>query len=171
MHGPAAQHFNERRQVENVLGDAIERAGRPGTVAVSAQVHGVHVKMLPQRARHPVPVARMVQAAMHQQKRRQAISVRGAIPPPVPELQLQAIGIVIVGYGFQPNYCTGRLLLAVKALLAHFGVVPDVDSLHQEQNVLRDVGGVIGDALQVVCDEHQIHGARNGGALFLHKRH
>ena len=30
-----------------------------------------------------------------------------------------------------------------------FGVMPHVDALHQEQHVLGDVGGVIGDALQV----------------------
>jgi hypothetical protein len=29
---------------------------------------------------------------------------------------------------------------------------------------------VIGDALQIVGDEHQVHGAWDGGALFLHER-
>ena len=61
--------------------------------------------------------------------------------------------------------------LLERRLLAHFGVVPDVDALHQEQHILGDVGGVVGDALQVVGDEHQVHGARNGGALFLHEGH
>jgi len=48
---------------------------------------------------------------------------------------------------------------------------PAVDALDQEKNIFGDVGGVISDALQIVSDEHQIHGARNGGALFLHERH
>src|SRR5580704_14327819 len=78
-----------------MFGDAIDGAGRPGAVAMPAQVHGVDVKMLAERARHPVPVAGMIQAAMHQQERRKAIL------SPVPELQLQAIGIVIVRDGFQ----------------------------------------------------------------------
>ena len=30
---------------------------------------------------------------------------------------------------------------------------------------------LIGDAFQIVCDEHQIHCARDGGALLLHEGH
>ena len=56
-----------------------------------AQIHGVDVEMLAQRARHPVPVAGVIQAAMHQEQRRLAVL------SPIPELQFQAIGIVIVG--------------------------------------------------------------------------
>jgi uncharacterized membrane-anchored protein YhcB (DUF1043 family) len=65
--------------------------------------------------------------------------------PPVPELQLQAIGIVIVRDRFQSNYCKDNvatsaglkpsfssLHLAQQRLVPHFGVMADVDSLHQE---------------------------------------
>ena len=65
------------------------------------------MKMLAERARYPIPVAGVIQAAMHQQQRRQVVA------PPIPKLQLQAIGIVIVGDGFQSNYSTGRLKLSV----------------------------------------------------------
>ena len=40
----------------------------------------------------------------------------------------------------------------------------DVDAFHQEENIFGDVGGVIGDALQVMGDEHQIHRARGQNA-------
>jgi len=132
--------------------------------------------MLAQGARHPVPIARMIQAAVDQQQRREAILA------PVPELQLKAIGIVVVGDGFQSNYCTrgplphGRgseevaaLLLAHQRGVAHFGVMADVDALDQEQNVFGDVGGVVGDALQVMGDEHEVDGAGDGGAFLLHE--
>jgi hypothetical protein len=35
-----------------------------------------------------------------------------------------------------------------------FGVVPDVDSLNKEQDILGYVGGVVGDPFQVVSDKH-----------------
>src|ERR1700677_5029202 len=57
--------------------------------------------MLAQRTRHPIPVAGVIQAAVHQQKRRQVIL------SPIPELQLQSIRIVVVRDGFQSNYCKG----------------------------------------------------------------
>src|ERR1039458_833282 len=40
-------------------------------------------------------------------------------------------------------------------LFAGFGVVADVDALHREEHVLGDVGRMVGDALQVLRDEHE----------------
>ena len=54
-------------------------------------------------------------------------------------------------------------------MLANFGMMPHVDAFHQEQDIFRDVGGVVGDALQIVGDKHQVDGPRDGGALFLHE--
>jgi len=41
------------------------------------------------------------------------------------------------------------LLLQLCCLFPNFGMMADVDAFHQEQHVLGNVGGVIGDALQV----------------------
>ena len=61
------------------------------------------------------------------------------------------------------------LELRLRCLPALFGVMADVDALHQEENILGDISGVIGDALQIMSDEHQVHSAWNGGSLFLHE--
>ena len=97
--GRPAQQINQRRDIEHVFRDAIARPGRPGAVAVAAQIHGVDVKMLTEGAGHPIPIARVIQAAVHQEQRRLAVL------SPVPELQLQAMGIVIVRDRFQFIYC------------------------------------------------------------------
>ena len=43
--------------------------------------------------------------------------------------------------------------------LASFGVVTDVHALHQEEHIFRDVGGMVGDALQIPRHEDQIQRA------------
>src|SRR6185437_8443578 len=50
-----------------------------------------------------------------------------------------------------------------------FGVVADVDAFHQEQHVFGDVGGVIGDALQVADHYHQIKSLLNVAGVLLHE--
>src|SRR6266478_712128 len=84
----------ERGEIENVLGDAVGGAGRPGAVAVAAQVQREDVIVLAQDARDPIPIASVVQAAVNEHQRRLAVLTI------VPELQLEAIGIEEVGDGF-----------------------------------------------------------------------
>ena len=72
-----------------------KRARRPSAVAVAAQVHGVDVEVFAQRARHPVPHAGVVQAAVNQDER------GFAVLPPIPELKFQAMRVVVVRDGFQ----------------------------------------------------------------------
>ena len=79
---------DQRRQIQHVFGDAIERARRPGAVAVAAQIHGVDVKMLAERARHPIPVAGVIQTAVDQHQSGLAVL------SPIPELELEAVGVV-----------------------------------------------------------------------------
>jgi hypothetical protein len=85
--GEVADHVGERREVEYMLGDAVERARRLRAVAVPAQVERVDVEIVPQRARHPVPVARVVESAVDEQERRPPLAA------PVPELQLQPVRV------------------------------------------------------------------------------
>jgi hypothetical protein len=56
--------IGEGREVEDVLGDAVERAGRPGAIAVPAQIERIDVKVLTQCARNPVPTARVIKPAV-----------------------------------------------------------------------------------------------------------
>jgi hypothetical protein len=65
---------------------------------VAAQIHGVDVEILAQGAGYPIPVAGVIQAAVDQYERGFAILA------PVPEMELEAMGIVIVRDGFQVIY-------------------------------------------------------------------
>ena len=58
----------ERGEIEHVLGDTVGSAGSPSAVAVAAQVQRVDMIVLAQNSRDPIPVARMVQAAVHEQQ-------------------------------------------------------------------------------------------------------
>src|SRR6185369_584108 len=79
--------IEQRREIEYMFRDAIHGAGSPGAVAVSAQVQSVDVIMLTQGARHPVPVARVVKAAVDEHQR--GLAVLAVIP----ELELQPVRI------------------------------------------------------------------------------
>lgn len=48
-------------------------------------------------------------------------------------------------------------------------VMPHIDSFDDEQRVLRDIGCVVGDALQMPCYQDQIDGLRYDRRVFLHK--
>ena len=39
--------------------------------------------------------------------------------------------------------------------------MPDIHAFDQEKNIFRDIGGVVGDALQIVRDENQIERGAN----------
>ncbi len=84
----------ERGKIENVLRHAVGGAGRPGAVAVAAQVQRVDVVVLAQDAGDPIPIASVVQAAVNENQRGFAVL---AI---VPELQLEPVGIEEVRDGF-----------------------------------------------------------------------
>src|SRR5262249_50726387 len=82
-------------EVQDMLGDTIERTRRPSAVSVAPQVECVNVIVLAQHASHVIPVARVIQAAVNQNHNRFALS------PPVPELKLQTVRVEVVRYGFQ----------------------------------------------------------------------
>ena len=94
--------IRQRGNVEHVFCDAIQRARRPGAVAMPAQIHGIDVEMFTERTRHPIPIARVIQAAMHQNQRRLAFR------SPIPELQLQPVGVKEMRNGFQDSFMFTR---------------------------------------------------------------
>src|ERR1700684_4084742 len=47
--------------------------------------------------------------------------------------------------------------------------MPDVDPLHQKQYVLGDIGGVVGNALQVADHHHQVESLVNVGGVLFHE--
>jgi hypothetical protein len=52
-------------------------------------------------------------------------------------------------------------------LLPGFGVVTDVNAFHQEENILRDIGGMVGQPFQVAGHKHQVDPLANClGVLF-----
>ncbi len=79
--------IEQRREIENVLGDAVHGAGGPGAVAMSAQIERIDVVMLTQRARNPIPITGVVQTTVYQH---QCGLVVLAV---VPELELEAVGV------------------------------------------------------------------------------
>jgi len=44
----------------------------------------------------------------------------------------------------------------------------DVDTTYQEDDVLGDIGGVIGDALEVPRHEHEVDSSRDDRRILLH---
>jgi hypothetical protein len=61
---------------------------------VPAEIECVNVEVLAESPRHPVPVAGVIQAAVHQDEG------RFPILSPIPELELEAVGVEKVGDGF-----------------------------------------------------------------------
>ena len=47
-----------------------------------------------------------------------------------------------------------QFLLSASLYFSRLSVVPDVDSLDKEQDILGDVCGMVGDAFQVVRNKH-----------------
>ncbi len=91
-------NVGQRGEIEHVFGEAVHRARRPRAVAVAAQVERVDVVIVTQRSRGPIPHARVIEAAVHQNQRGFSVGA------PIPELQLEAIGIEEVRDGFQVLY-------------------------------------------------------------------
>ena len=56
------------------------------------------------------------------------------------------------------------MLLALDSV----GMVPYIDALHQENDVLGDVGCVVADALQIARHEDEFDGCRNRARIVLH---
>src|SRR5713226_7317756 len=92
--GEIVDDVEERGEIEDVLGHTVGGAGRPGAVAVTAQIQGVDVIALAQDARNPIPVASMVQAAVDEDQG--GLGVLAVVP----ELQLEAVGIEEMRNGF-----------------------------------------------------------------------
>ena len=56
----------------------------------------------------------------------------------------------------------------VADLLPGFGVVTDVNAFDQEENILGDIGGVVGKALQVARHKHQVDSLANRLGVAFH---
>src|SRR3977135_2985528 len=82
---PRADHGAPRGQIENVLVDRIDRTWRPLAVAMTTKVERENVIVVAQRARHPVPTARVIQPAVYQYKWRLIVASI------IPVVELQAV--------------------------------------------------------------------------------
>ena len=77
--------------------------------------------------------------------------------------------------GIDPGVLAGGTYMGVSdrefftAVFREHGVVADVDAIDEKQHVLGDIGGVVGDALEIVGYEHQVDGGGNGGGIRLHE--
>ena len=89
--------LGKRGDIQDVLGQAVHRSRGPGAVAVASQVQRVDVKVLAQCARHPVPVAGMVEATVNEQQRWLVVLSK------IPELQFEAVGIEEMRDWFQSS--------------------------------------------------------------------
>ena len=85
--GELIDDIEQRREIENVFDQTVHRSRRPCAVPVASQIERVDVIVLAQRARYPIPVASVIQAAMHQYQ--SGLSVLAVVP----ELQFQSVGI------------------------------------------------------------------------------
>ncbi len=66
VHRKAADDVDQRGEIQHVLGDAVDRARRPGAVAVAAQIERINMVIVAERAGHPIPVAGVIQTAVDQ---------------------------------------------------------------------------------------------------------
>jgi hypothetical protein len=87
--------IGQRRQVQDMFGDAIQCARRPRAVAVPAQIERVDVIIVAQGAGDPIPASRVIETPMHQ--KHGGFAVRS----PIPELQFETVRIKIMGDRFQ----------------------------------------------------------------------
>src|SRR5882762_6365139 len=84
----------ERGEVEDMLGDAVGGARRPGAVAVAAQIERVDVVAFAEFLSDPIPIASVVERAVDQNEGRLAVLTV------IPELQFEAVRVEEVGDGF-----------------------------------------------------------------------
>ena len=87
---PTPDDIDERRQIKDILRDAVHRTGGPAAVAVPAEVGRQDSKVSEKRPDYPIPAARVVAAAVHEDQ------VRLAVVTPVPEVELQAMRVVVL---------------------------------------------------------------------------
>src|SRR6266436_7798389 len=84
----------ERGKIEDMLGDAVGGARRPGTVAVAAQIERVDVIAVAEFLGHPIPIAGVIERAVNQNESGLAVLTV------IPELEFEAVGVEEVGDGF-----------------------------------------------------------------------
>src|SRR5882762_674983 len=84
----------ERGKVEDMLGDAVGGARRPGAIAVAAQIERIDVIAVAEFLGDPVPIAGVVERTVNQNEGGFAVLAV------IPELQLEAVGVEEVGDGF-----------------------------------------------------------------------
>src|SRR5579871_2188850 len=88
----------------------IVAAGRPGAVAMAAQVGGDDVVVAAQVLGHPVPVAAVVAPAVQQDEVRRAVVAPVDIvePKPLGDVALRGWAEALVGHGWSPAYARSR---------------------------------------------------------------
>src|SRR5712672_2959877 len=84
----------ERGKIEDMLGDAVGGARRPGAIAVAAQMERVDVIAFAEFLGDPIPIACVVERAVHENEGGFAVLTV------IPELQLEAVGVEEVRDGF-----------------------------------------------------------------------
>src|SRR5205807_6216658 len=84
----------ERGEVEDMLGDAVGGARRPGAVAVASQIERVDVIAVAEFPGYPIPITCMVERAVDQNEG--GLAVLAVIP----KLEFEAVGVEEVGDGF-----------------------------------------------------------------------
>src|SRR5205807_7442197 len=90
------------------LGYRIDRTRRPLAVAMTAEVERVNVIVVAQRARHPVPTARVIQPAVHEHH------WRFVVAPVIPVMELQAVRVKKERTRFEWRVCHCRLCLHLR---------------------------------------------------------
>ena len=104
VNGKISNDVGQSGKIQDIFGNAVHRARRPGAVAVAAEIDGVNMEVLAQRAGHPVPIAGVIESAVHQHERGLAVL------SPIPEVQLEAMRIVVVRDRFQSLIVEGAVL-------------------------------------------------------------
>ena len=95
--GMPSDDVNKSREIQNEFGNAVHGAGRPTAVSVPAEVWGDHPEIPAERLGYHIPAARMVAASVQEEE------IRLAVVSPVPEMELEPVGVVILRYRFHAH--------------------------------------------------------------------
>jgi len=87
---PTSDNIDERRKIKDILRNAVHRTGSPAAVAMSTEVRCQDPEIREKGSDDPVPTARVVAAAVDKDQ------VRLAVIAPVPEVELQTMGVVVL---------------------------------------------------------------------------
>jgi hypothetical protein len=68
-----SERIDQIGEVEHMIRTEIRAVGRPVAIAMSAQVGRDHVPVMPERARGPVPTARMIAPTVYENEQRRTV--------------------------------------------------------------------------------------------------